>query len=242
MKTNPHARLEQNYNRAPPLTNSTPLRYCAPFLANDGISSTGDHHQKSEAYEASNGDLPARGDLAGYSSDSVHGDTTTADIESTLSHAKAASDPPPPPLPPLPLAKAVTTSHPTNAEDLSAGAAHTAGEATSPVNTDAQLPCRKRRVKVGFLSAFFFHHSVGLLVEGVATRLDRRRFETTAVFLQPHPTSSTEGKSTRTGEDVYTAVRAGTEHVLDVPVSRCLRGRGCRELSYSTVCGGPILT
>lgn len=80
------------------------------------------------------------------------------------------------------------------------------------------------RVKVGFLSAFFFHHSVGLLTEGVITRLDRRRFETTAIFLQPHPTSATEettrGRGDGSGDDVYTAVRRGTENVLDLPASR----------------------
>lgn len=80
------------------------------------------------------------------------------------------------------------------------------------------------RVKVGFLSAFFFHHSVGLLTEGVITRLDRRRFETTAIFLQPHPRAATEetalGRRDGRGDDVYTAVRRGTEHVLDLPASR----------------------
>ena len=39
-----------------------------------------------------------------------------------------------------------------------------------------------RRIRVGFLSAFFFRHSVGLLMEGVITGLDRAAFE---VFLLP---------------------------------------------------------
>lgn len=77
--------------------------------------------------------------------------------------------------------------------------------------------CRQRRLQVGFLSAFFFHHSVGLLMEGVVTRLDRHRFETTAIFLQPHPKAGEDG-----GEDrVYEVVRRGAEHVLDIPSSRC---------------------
>lgn len=102
-------------------------------------------------------------------------------------------------------------------------------------NEAASLSCRRRRVRVGFLSAFFYHHSVGLLMEGVVTRLDRRRFETTAIFLQPHPTSasaaSSPGKRLLNGEsidsmggtvgdDVYSAVRTRTEHVLDVPGNR----------------------
>lgn len=30
-----------------------------------------------------------------------------------------------------------------------------------------------RKIKVGFLSGFFYHHSVGLLMQGVITHLDR---------------------------------------------------------------------
>lgn len=89
--------------------------------------------------------------------------------------------------------------------------------------------CFGRRLRVGFLSAFFFHHSVGLLMQGVVTRLDVRCFETTAIFLQPHPTipsapggQSGDRESTETGDDdVYTAIRERTENVLDIPASRC---------------------
>lgn len=89
-----------------------------------------------------------------------------------------------------------------------------------------QPPCR--RLRVGFLSAFFFHHSVGLLVQGVVTRLDRRRFETTAIFLQPHPTDAsgaapgTDPAGRTVGDDVYTRVRERAEHVLDIPSRRCV--------------------
>lgn len=105
-------------------------------------------------------------------------------------------------------------------------------------NAASHSLCLRRRIRVGFLSAFFYHHSVGLLVEGVVTRLDRGRFETTAIFLQPHPTSDTDvsgpsagrgaggeessgnkGEEVR-GDDVYRAVRMRTEHVLDVPANR----------------------
>lgn len=92
------------------------------------------------------------------------------------------------------------------------------------VDGDQLLPCR--RLRVGFLSAFYFHHSVGLLTQGVITRLDRRRFETTAIFFQPHSkdasgwapgTTSPGGAS---GDDVYRNVRGRSEHVLDIPLSR----------------------
>lgn len=87
---------------------------------------------------------------------------------------------------------------------------------------------RSRRLRVGFLSAFFFHHSVGLLTQGVITRLDRTRFETTAIFLQPHPTTISEeyGSSGTTdmektkGDHVYMTVREQTEAVLDIPAGR----------------------
>lgn len=87
---------------------------------------------------------------------------------------------------------------------------------------------RSRRLRVGFLSAFFFHHSVGLLMQGVITRLDRNRFETTAIFLQPHPATAFEEQDSRKntvmektkGDHVYMAVREQTEAVLDIPVGR----------------------
>lgn len=89
-------------------------------------------------------------------------------------------------------------------------------------NNNRPISCRRQRIKVGFLSAFFYHHAVGLLVDGVVTRLDRRRFETTAIFLQPHPTSFTASHGGSVGDDVYNAIRAGTEHVLDVSSNRCV--------------------
>lgn len=209
------------------------LRYCAPFLADDSIPWTGSQHHTKEAHEASKRDSSTLGDLAGDSVASLHRDTSTDGVESTSSPTKTGSRPPPPP-----LANAATTKSPTNAENLLTGVAYDPGKETTAGNSETPLPCRhRRRIKVGFLSAFFYHHSVGLLVEGVVTRLDRRRFETTAIFLQPHPTSastaspgkgqvereSTEGIGGSTGDDVYNSVRAGTEHVLDVPVNRCER-------------------
>jgi predicted O-linked N-acetylglucosamine transferase (SPINDLY family) len=35
---------------------------------------------------------------------------------------------------------------------------------------------------VGFLSSFFFHHSVGLLTRGVIRRLDRNKFFVATIF------------------------------------------------------------
>lgn len=84
------------------------------------------------------------------------------------------------------------------------------------VTKECHLPCG-RRLRVGFLSGFFCHHSVGLLVEGIVTRLDRRRFETTAIFVQPHLAG---GGSSEWGDGVYETVRMKTEHVLDLPVGR----------------------
>lgn len=126
----------------------------------------------------------------------------------------------------------------TNREDLLAvGAGREPSEehiATQKTNKEEEPSCRERRIRVGFLSAFFRHHSVGLLVEGVVTRLDRRRFETTAIFLQPQQAStstaspgkpvrdggSTDSDDGTVGDGVYKAVRSRTEHVLDVPANR----------------------
>ena len=100
---------------------------------------------------------------------------------------------------------------------------------STEVGKECHLPCG-RRLRVGFLSGFFYHHSVGLLVEGVVTRLDRRRFETTAIFIQPHPVrvssenngdfNATSGGSSERGDGVYETMRRKTEHVLDMPVGR----------------------
>ncbi|CAN0391068.1 unnamed protein product, partial [Scytosiphon promiscuus] len=73
-------------------------------------------------------------------------------------------------------------------------------------NTTSSPLCLRRRIRVGFLSAFFYHHSVGLLTEGVVTRLDRRRFETTAIFLQPHPISATD--TSASSADIGTGLAA----------------------------------
>lgn len=100
--------------------------------------------------------------------------------------------------------------------DLSASGS-TDALGTGAIDEEAGSPCRQRRLRVGFLSAFFFHHSVGLLMEGVMTRLDRHRFETTVIFLQPHPNSGGDGGKDR----VYEVVRREAEHVLDIPSSRC---------------------
>lgn len=214
--------------------NYTPsLRYCAPFLANSSISSTGDHHLKNEVHEAGSQGSSSLGNPADYSPDSRHGDATTGDAGSTSSHKLAAPNPPPLSTP------TATAKLPPNAQELLDTAAHDPGSKEAGIrNSNTQLPCH-RRIKVGFLSAFFFHHSVGLLVEGVVTRLDRRRFETTAILLQPHPTAAStaspgkgggdgeraEGDGGSVGDDVYNAVRMGTEHVLDVPMNRCERCR-----------------
>lgn len=137
------------------------------------------------------------------------------------------------------------------------------GSRNTQASASSSPPCRRRRIRVGFLSAFFYTHSVGLLVEGVVTRLDRRRFETTAIFLQPHPRSASpassswrgsrdggvagsegDGRESSAGKDhVYDAVRTRVEHVLDVPLSRYTirREHCCLSLRFGfeqACCGG----
>lgn len=51
------------------------------------------------------------------------------------------------------------------------------------VNILQQQASHSRLIRVGFMSAFFFHHSVGLLLRGVIKRLDRSRFDVTVITL-----------------------------------------------------------
>ncbi|CAM9343582.1 unnamed protein product, partial [Choristocarpus tenellus] len=94
-----------------------------------------------------------------------------------------------------------------------------------------------RRLRVAFLSAFFFHHSVGLLTKGVILSLDRERFEVTAIFVQPNTAVGAgarpkvevsideyggdhhvgSGNGDGEGDAVYRELRAGVERVLDIP-------------------------
>ncbi|CAM9573588.1 unnamed protein product, partial [Phaeothamnion confervicola] len=92
---------------------------------------------------------------------------------------------------------------------------------TASSQAGALLP-RPPRLRVGFLSAFFFWHSVGLLTEGVVTGLDRRRFDVTAIFLQPQPR-----------DDVYWRIWNGVETAIDVPsmsLAACRRTIAALEL------------
>jgi hypothetical protein len=41
------------------------------------------------------------------------------------------------------------------------------------------------RIRIGFLSAYFYHHSVGLLLQGVIRHLSRDLFSVTTFFLPP---------------------------------------------------------
>lgn len=125
---------------------------------------------------------------------------------------------------------------PTAAVENTASAGETNQDTEKVGSEKLTTPCRQRRLRVGFLSAYFFHHSVGLLTEGVVTGLDRRRFETIAIFLQPgfpsvyHGTNgsaSDEGGGGGGGGDrVYETIRSGTERLLDLPANRC---KPCKE-------------
>lgn len=220
-------------------------RYCAPFLLRDdednAYSPIPPYGQKTTTINKTH-ILPARdsttsvplsesGGARNASTlerttvcDAVHaGVESTFDNQNVIANGDAAADG---------LARRLDHVEPTltNREENE--------KRTSPIGGGHQLPPRRReersttscrrRLRVGFLSAFFFHHSVGLLTQGVVTRLDRSRFETTAIFLQPYPTtvygetilSNGRPKGRAIGDDVFTAVRQGTENVLDIPAGR----------------------
>ena len=56
-----------------------------------------------------------------------------------------------------------------------------------PADSDEGFVPRDR-LRVGFLAAFFFRHSVGLLTEGVIRTLDRRRFHVSVLRIDGEPT------------------------------------------------------
>ena len=185
------------------------IRYCAPFLANDRSGSDREQNDANEAYGDSNRGPSNHMDILKGSLNSPNGETSEQ-MQSITSPTEGEMSPPQP-----------TTVRATHGP----GMLQLDNDNDNHHQNNRPIPCRRQRIKVGFLSAFFYSHSVGLLVEGVVTRLDRRRFETTAIFLQPHPTSFTESNGDSRGDDVYNAIRAGTEHVLDVSSNRCLAQR-----------------
>lgn len=178
----------------PLLLNEHILRYCAPFLANGSFGLEGEQYGEDQAYGVGEKGPSKQMDLP---EESLNGEASR--------QMRSMESPEEDKIPP---------------QSATVQAVHYPGISRFNHSNTNKTQCRQQRIRVGFLSAFFYHHSVGLLVEGVMTRLDRRRFETTAIFLQPHPTSSTEQKGGSDGDDVYNSIRARTEHVLDVSANR----------------------
>lgn len=56
-------------------------------------------------------------------------------------------------------------------------------------HTQQRSPPPPARIRVGFLSAFFYHHSVGLLLRGVIKRLDRGLFDVFVLTVNQGPAS-----------------------------------------------------
>lgn len=78
---------------------------------------------------------------------------------------------------------------------------------TAPHINDPWLREDEPRIKVGFISRFFFEHSIGRLMRGVIAKLDRRRFHVTLIVI-PHV------------EDEMTGViAAGADRVIRAPLN-----------------------
>ena len=79
---------------------------------------------------------------------------------------------------------------------------------TSP-SLGSIAPLRRRvdgeRIRVGFLSQFFFRHSIGKTSSGLIAQLDRSRFETHALFLSP-----------TVDDDLCRAIRASADRSIDI--------------------------
>ncbi|OHC73772.1 MAG: hypothetical protein A3G18_05185 [Rhodospirillales bacterium RIFCSPLOWO2_12_FULL_58_28] len=63
------------------------------------------------------------------------------------------------------------------------------------------------RIKVGFISRFFFEHSIGRLMQGVIAKLDRRRFHVTLVVI-PH-----------VEDEMTNAIAAGADKTIRAPLN-----------------------
>ncbi|CAM9822261.1 unnamed protein product, partial [Hapterophycus canaliculatus] len=175
------------------------LRYCAPFLERDNGTWIGDHQSgKSDDRASGRQHHPSPAVEGPHSRQSRFPGKSIEWLESTPTEGMTAST--------AVLALEITKRPPTPTTEKNYVVRGAPPEPRGEQDSDHQRskdhgnednedapsakPCRRGRIRVGFLSAFFYHHSVGLLTEGVVTRLDRRRFETTAIFLQPHPTSA----------------------------------------------------
>lgn len=70
-------------------------------------------------------------------------------------------------------------------------------------------PPRRRaegeRIRVGFLSQYFYRHSIGKTSSGLIEQLDRARFEAYALFLSPP-----------VDDDLSRAIRASADHAVDL--------------------------
>jgi predicted O-linked N-acetylglucosamine transferase (SPINDLY family) len=69
-------------------------------------------------------------------------------------------------------------------------------------------PPSPQRLRIGFASSFLYHHSVGLLLQGVMTRLDPRRYEVFALCVPPLPSLS---------DPVFQHIASTVEHTLLLP-------------------------
>ncbi|GMI07997.1 hypothetical protein TrVE_jg13318 [Triparma verrucosa] len=70
------------------------------------------------------------------------------------------------------------------------------------------LPPDRAKIHVGFHSAFFFRHSVGLLMEGVISNIDRERYHVTVFIQTPEDLLK---------DDVYMRITAGADVVVELP-------------------------
>ena len=81
-------------------------------------------------------------------------------------------------------------------------------EEKPPMDEKRTREIGRRKIKVGFHSAFFFRHSVGLLTEGVIMNIDRSKFHVT-VFIQ-NPEKELH-------DDVARRIRASADDVFELP-------------------------
>ncbi|GMH71477.1 hypothetical protein TL16_g05659 [Triparma laevis f. inornata] len=72
------------------------------------------------------------------------------------------------------------------------------------------LPPDRAKIHVGFHSAFFYRHSVGLLMEGVISNIDHTKYHVTVLIQTPEDELK---------DDVYTRINSSADVIVELPNS-----------------------
>ncbi|MGO9993420.1 MAG: tetratricopeptide repeat protein [Steroidobacteraceae bacterium] len=99
--------------------------------------------------------------------------------------------------------------HGDNDRDLQIKAARLLSDATPGLSMTAahcRAPTRREgKIRIGFISAFLFNHSIGTTTRGLVTELSRARFEVIVLRIAPSPS-----------DEVTDLIRRAADHTVDL--------------------------